>query len=277
MTTLIREQVRVSTVDVPGAAEAQSRLAMVYAEQYRVGPALTADLEALRLYAAVGNRTRAGVSELNVGASFVLCGAWDKAEQHTLAGLSQFAELDDHGLDPYTWCQLAEIYAGRGQLADAERLFTKGFETIRKVGDETGLRLKLPEWGRFLTDTGRHEQALLVLREAIDVWTPIGAEHFVLTVRAIIARAIAGLGDTRDAAELAGQVREGIERCEARGLPYPIESIADCARVLTATDPRFEGMMELGQLVARHVVSELTDPELRATFLDLADVRFISR
>ena len=263
--------------DVHGAAEAQSRLAMVYAEQFRVGPALTADLEALRLYAAVGNRSRAGVSELNVGASFVLCGAWDKAEQHTLAGLAQLNDLDDHGLDPYTWCQLAEIHAGRGQLSDAERLFIKGFETIRKVGDETGLRLKLPEWGRFLTDTGRHEQALLVLREAVEVWTPIGADHFLLTIRAIIARALAGLGDTHAAAHLAGQVSESIEQRQARGLPFPIESIADCARVLTATDPRVERMMELGQRVARHVVDELTDPELRATFLDLADVRLISR
>lgn len=263
--------------DLAGAAEAQSRLAMLYAEQYRVGPALTADREALRLYTAVGNRTRAGVSELNVGASFALCGAWDSAEQHTLAALSQHAELDDHGLDPYTWCQLAEIHAGRGELVDAERLFTKGFETIREVGDKAGLRLKLPEWGRFLTDTGRHEQALLVLGEAIDVWTPIGAEHFLLTVRAIVARATAGLGDTAGAVGLAGQVWEGIERRGARGLPFPIESIADCARVLTTTDPRFEEMMELGRRVAQHVVSELTDPDLRSTFLDLADVRFISR
>ena len=105
------------------------------------------------------------------------------------------------------------------------------------------------------------------------MWTAVGGEHFVLTVRAIIARAMAGLRDTNDAVELAGQVWDGLEQCEARGLPYPIESIADCARVLTAADPRFEQMMELGQRVARHVVNELTDPDLRATFLDLADVR----
>jgi len=249
---------------------------MVYAEQYRVGPALDADLEALRFYTAVGNRTRAAASELNVGASFALCGAWDRAEQHTLASLLQHAALDDHGLDPYTWCQLAEIHAGRGQSADAERLFTQGFETIRELGDEAGLRIKLPEWGRFLTDAGRHQQALLVLREAIDVRTPIGAEHHLLTVRAILARALAGLGDTSDAVALVGQVWEGIERRQARGLPFPLESIGDCASVLTATDPRFEGMMELGRRVARDVVSELTDPDLRATFLDLADVRFVS-
>jgi len=55
------------------------------------------------------------------------------------------------------------------------------------------------------------------------------------------------------------QVWEGIEGSDARGLPFPIESIADCARGLTAVDPRFEGMMELGRRVALDVVSELTD------------------
>jgi len=50
-----------------------------------------------------------------------------------------------------------------------------------------------------------------------------------------------------------------------------------CDEADQQTDARVEQMMELGQRVTRHVVDELTGPELRATVLDLADVRFISR
>jgi hypothetical protein len=92
-----------------------------------------------------------------------------------------------------------------------------------------------------------------------------------------MARALAGLDDVDGAIELAGDVWEGIERCDARGLPYPIESIADCASAVPAADPRFERMIQLGHRVARGVLSELTDLDLRATFLELVDVRFVCR
>ena len=75
------------------------------------------------------------------------------------------------------------------ELADAEHVFTVGFDAIHEVGAETGLRRKLPEWGRFLADFGRYKHALLLLR-AIDVWRAIGSEHLVLAVRVIIVRAM---------------------------------------------------------------------------------------
>ncbi len=262
--------------DLAGAAEAQGRLAMAYAEQFRIEPALAADLEPLRLHAAMGNRPRVAVSELNVGASYVLCGAWDIAERYTADALAHLHELDDHGLDPYTWCQQAEIHAGRGEHEEAERLFSPGIARLRQLDDQAGLRLKLVEWGRFLTEVGRHEQAILVLGEAADVWRASGGNHFVLTARAAAARARAGLGDAAGAVELAGEVWEAIDGRDAVGLPYPVESIADCARALGPGDPRLALMRALGRQVVDSVAGELADPGVQAAFLALPDVRFVS-
>jgi predicted ATPase/DNA-binding SARP family transcriptional activator len=261
--------------NVAGAADVHSRMAMVYAEQYRVGPALAADLETLRLYTALGNRPRMADSDLNSGASYVLCGAWDQAEHHTNAAIAYYRQTGDTMIMPYVFCQLAEIHAGRGDLAEAERWFTEGVTGIRELDHSLGLRLKLPEWGRFLTTTDRCQQALVVLDEAAAVWEAIGGRHFQLTVRAITARALAGLGRNTEAAALAGEIWKEILDRGATGLPFPIESMVDCAIALTPADARYAAIIDLAHHVINDVVGEITDPRLQASFLDLADVRFV--
>ena len=204
--------------NVAGAADVQSRMAMLYAEQYRVGPALAADLATLRLYESLGNRPRMADSALNSGASYVLCGAWEQAEQHTSAALAYYRQIGDTLIMPYTFCQLAEIHGGRGDLEKAERWFAEGIAGIRRLDHSLGLRLKLPEWGRFLTMTDRFHEALLVLDEAARIWESIGGRHFLITVRAITARTLAGMGRTEEAAALARELWEEIEVRQGKGL-----------------------------------------------------------
>lgn len=264
-----------ATGNETGQAAAHSRMAVVYAEQYRVGPALNADREALRLYRSLGDKLRSADLSLNVGASYVLCGAWAEAEEHTLAGAQLFNEVTASDHEPYILCQLAEIHAGRGDREQAERCFSEGIAGIRQRGGSLGLRLKLPEWGRFLVETDRHRQAAMVLDEAQSVWRAIRGEHFLVTVDAIRARALAGLGRTDEASALAGQAWESIQAREAKGLPYPVESIVDCALALPSDDPRQPALRELGRRVVGEVIAEIVEPTLRASFLELPDVRFV--
>ena len=261
--------------DLAGLADATSRLAMVYAEQFRVGPTLDAELAALRLFSVIGDRSRVAVCELNVGDAYAMVGAWDAAERHTRAAIAAFDDIDVHYLDAYLSCQLAEILAGRGDVDEAERQFVAGIGAIRKSGDGSSVRMKLPEWGRFLVERGRYAQACVVLEEAVRVWMELGNEHHVLTARAILARALLGAGEVAEARALAGDVWEAIEQRDAKRLPYPFETIADCARVLGEGDPRLADLQRLGRRLARAVAAEITDASLQADFFDLDDVRYL--
>ncbi|MGF1665379.1 MAG: hypothetical protein ACFCVC_03805 [Acidimicrobiia bacterium] len=44
---------------------------------------------------------------------------------------------------------------------------------------------------------------------------------------------------------------------------------------MTPADPRYAAMIALGRLVTSDVAGEISDPRLQASFLDLADVRFV--
>ncbi len=261
------------TGNMAGAAEAASRMAMAYAEQYRVGPALEWDVEALEAFDALGNHSRAAHSAGNVGASYVLVGDWSKAESHTLQALAMAHNLGDSVQLPYLECQLAEVKAGAGDRATAEELFTSGIAGIRRYGFSLGLRLKLPEWGRFLVESGKHIQAQAALDEGHSVWESIGGEHFLTTVEATRARAILGQGHEDQAERVARRVWRNIEQVEASGLPYPIESMVDCLYVFEALgEERLAAdVVELAGVTIRRVLSEIADPHLRETFLSLPD------
>jgi predicted ATPase len=261
------------TGNMAGAAETASRMAMAYAEQYRVGPALRWDIEALEAFDALGNHSRAAHSAGNVGASYVLVGDWIRAESYTLQALAMAHELGDSVQLPYLECQLAEVKAGAGDRAAARELFVSGIAGIRHSGFSLGLRLKLPEWGRFLVEDEKYVQAQAVLDEGRNVWASIGGEHFLTTVEAIIARARLGQGHADEAAKTARRVWRDIKQVEAAGLPYPIESMVDCLYVFDAiAEKRLAAdVVELAGVTIRRVLSEIADPHLRETFLNLPD------
>ncbi|MGA9595486.1 MAG: AAA family ATPase, partial [Acidimicrobiia bacterium] len=265
------------TGNIAGAAEAASRMAMAYAEQCRVGPALEWDIAALEAFDALGNHTRASHSAGNVGASYVLVGDWPRAESYTLRALAMAQKIGDTLQLPYLECQLAEVKAGAGDRATAEELFTSGIAGIRRNGFSLGLRLKLPEWGRFLVEEKRHVQAQAVLDEGRDVWKSIGGEHFLTTVEATRARALLGQGRDDEATGAARHVWRNIEQVQASGLPYPIESMVDCLYVFDALGDKqlAADVVELAGVAIRRVLSEIADPHLRETFLNLADCQVV--
>ena len=269
-----------ATGHLAGAAQAQSRIAMAYAEQGKVAQALSADLRALELFTTLGYQTRIADCQLNVGASYVLCGAWDQAEEMTLSARAIYEALGaERMLFPYIACQLAEVQSGRGNRDEAERLFVHGIAEIREKGFSLGLRLKLPEWGRFLVEDGRHVQAELVLDEAAEVWRAIGGDHFIATVDATRARALAGQGRSDDATSLALDVWERLRAGVLDRLPYPIETLVD---LLMTLDPggssgRWADVRSVAVGKAKELAAAFVDPALRASFLALDDVGAVLR
>jgi hypothetical protein len=252
--------------DLRGACDAEGLLAAVCAEQGLVW-------EALELRTRSGDRLALEIAEGNTGASYVLLGAWDEARAHTLRAFDLATELDDAPMLPYLDCQLAEIDAGNGRRPDAERRFTRGIRELRRTEFSLGLRLKLPEWGRFLVEEDRWQEAELVLDEAAAVWRRLGGDHFSTTVDAIRARALLGKGAEAAACAVALDAWTRIAATAGRSLPYPIESVVDCLLVFEATGrDDAAAALELGNRLVRTMATSIDDPTYRRTFLALPDV-----
>jgi hypothetical protein len=165
--------------------------------------------------------------------------------------------------------------AGRGDLERAEQLFTAGIRDIRKYGFSLGLRLKLPEWGRFLVQVGLYLQAEVVLEEAATVWGDIGGDHFVATVDTTRARALAGRGRDNETIALARDVWRRTEAGDLR-LPYPVETFVDLLTVLGETDVATD-IRSIAESTVRATAAAFADPALRARHLGLRDVTDITR
>ena len=257
-----------------GAADAVGLLAATYAEQYRVRDAMEADRKALALWTARGDQQSMCTGHANLGSSFILVGAWDEALHHTIRALRMAEDQRDRLFAGYLHCQVAEIEVGRGRFAEAEAQFLVGIADLRAEEFAIGQRLKLPEWARLLVGQQRWLEAELVVDEALEVCDKIGGDHFIVTVDAVRARVLLGMGRSTEAAELVSDVWRRIQLTGANGLPQPVVSMADCAMVFDALGDidAADSVRTLARRRIREVASALNDPGHRQSYLALAPV-----
>lgn len=85
-----------------------------------------------------------------------------------------------------------------------------------------GLLYNLPPWIRHLQRQGPHDQALLANEELVEIGIDRGADHFVLTGRALLARSLAGAGDHAAAVSLASDVWDALHGPEPPRLPWTL-------------------------------------------------------
>lgn len=264
-----------SVGDLHGQAEACNRLAQFNVENYRIGPAISIERRCLDLFTQLGIRLRRADVLLNHAGTHQLCGNWGETERLTRASVVEHAAAGESAQVPFALSQLAIARAGKGARAEAEQLFTRGVAGMREANYVLGLRLMLPEWGRFLLESGRHEQAVAVLQEAAELWRDVHNGHFLATIAAVESRALLALGHEQRAVLQAHEAWAVVRDAAGRGFPYPIRSIVDCMLVVGEADPDHETMLGLARALARDVLAAMPDPDLRRCFLELAEIRHI--
>lgn len=261
-----------TTGDVFGQAEACNRLAQFHVERYEVGPAIAVESRCLDLFTQLGMRVRCADLMLNHAGTHQLCGNWRETERLTRASMVEHAAAGERFPVPYADCQLAIARAGLGARGEAEQLFTRGIALLRERDYLLALRLMLPEWGRFLHEQGRHEQAVSVLDEAHHLWSQTGNRAFCASVAALRARAVLALGHRDRAQREAREAWTVLHNRRGDGFPFPIRSIVDCATVVGETDPDHDAMLTLARDLARDVLATLPDPHLRRCFFELPEI-----
>lgn len=102
----------------------------------------------------------------------------------------------------------------------------------------------------------------------------MGGDHFVVTVDAIRARCLLGMGRTDEALRLAQDVWDRIRTSAGHRLPNPIVSMADCAAVFAALgeSASVDAVRELARQRVREVVGAFEEPAYRQSYLALPAV-----
>ncbi len=261
--------------DALRSSDCVAMLAAAHAEQYHIWEALQADLRALDLRRRRSDQRAIALTLINTGASYVLVGAWDDSERLTLQAIDMMSKFSEAGLLAYLDCQLAEIRVGQERRAEAEQLFVRGIDRLRQLDYRLGLRLKLPEWARFLVDEQRWLEAELVIDEARLVWEQVGGNHFLVLLDGLAARVAVGRGNAVQASSLADSTAKVVCAMNGTGHPSPIRTLADVIDVLERCETGGDQIAEIRSSAAdmvKRVVAGITDPTYRRTYLALPEV-----
>ena len=252
-----------------GHAQTLSYLAVTYAEQDRVWDAFVADRAALELCEATGNRQLVSGRHENLAASFLLLGDYESARHHTAEALAIYRRNAEWDMESYALAQHGECLLGLGDVEAGEEAMATGIAMMRDEEFSFGLLYNLPPWIRHLQRDGRHDQAILAIEELVEIGLDRGADHFVLTGRALLARSRAGAGETAEALSLAGEVWDALEAPDPPRLPWTLATLLDLAVVFERVgDARFSEAVDRARRVHRDAARSIADPSLRRCYLD---------
>ena len=254
--------------DVRAQARANSYLAPAYAEQNLVWEAYEADRAAMEMSEWTGNRQRQGDLHTNVGASLVLLGAYERAREHTAAGLAVIRETGDLAVEGYVLAQHGECLIGLGEFDKGEADIVEGLRLSRAQGFSYGLLYNLPPWIRHLEASGRSEQALLAADELVAIAADREADHFVATAQALRARSMASLRRFEEAIPLARRIADDISGSRASRLPWPVATLLDLATVLRSDDVLAAALIAEASDIQQRTARSIEDPELRRSYLE---------
>lgn len=252
-----------------GHAQTLSYLAVTYAEQNRVWDAYVADRAALELCAATGNRQLLSGRHENLAASYLLLGDYESARNHTAEALAIYRRNAEWDMESYALAQHGECLLGLGDVDAGEEAMSTGIAMMRDEEFAFGLMYNLPPWIRHLQRCGRDAQALLAIEELVDIGLDRGAEHFVLTGRALLARSQARVDQRVAALVLAEEVWAMLQGPNPPRLPWTVATLLDLASVFEqADDSRFADVLAAAHETQRHTAKSIADPTLRRLYME---------
>lgn len=130
--------------------------------------ALQYELEALKLYEAVGNDD--GISNIwnNIGESYYELDLFNEAYDYYNKSLNKFRELNDSlGLAISTY-NVGRVLKSLGQLEKAKKFINEAKELSEAIGDKEGIPYALNDLGEIYIKEGKLDEALTTLAEALD-------------------------------------------------------------------------------------------------------------
>jgi predicted ATPase/DNA-binding SARP family transcriptional activator len=252
---------------LPGQAAVYSRLAPAYAEAYNLGPALVCDQEALRIYSQINYRTKLSRAHNNLAETLALLGAYLPAHDHARKSLALSRQQNDKVNEANTLTIYATCLEKLGRTEEAEKQYRTAITAQKALNISFALRFALLDWGDFLMRNGRSAEAEMTFTEALTINQDL--EHLRLTTQAKLATAYLAQSKPGAALALADEVWPAVEPTGGSGLPFPIHTMVECYTVFQACgDGRAGDALRMAAAVMERTAVAITDPEMRASFLN---------
>jgi len=250
-----------------GQALVYSRLAPAYAEAFRLGPALNCDREALRLYEQVNDVARLCVAHHNLAETYVLLGAYEKADTHAIRSL-EMSQQQGLKVDVINTGSLRALIMDRlGQTQEANRQYQMTIADQKALKLNFVLRFSLLEWGDFQLRNKRLVEAEITFDEVIKVNDDL--PHMLLTAQVKQAMVYLAQNKYDKAQSFVQKAWSQLESNHGAGLPFPLNTLYECYLIFQARDDdRAKVALKIALSVLKRTASEIDDPELRALFLN---------
>ena len=145
---------------------------------------------ALPIYEELGDLVGQGNVLNNLGVEAYFEGRWDDALDLYARSKVAKARAGDVANAATQSNNEAEILSDQGRLAEAEALLRDALRVWSAAGYEIGAALATSNLGRAAARSGRHDEALELLHDAVDRFERIGAEGYVDETRARVAECL---------------------------------------------------------------------------------------
>ncbi len=162
---------------------------------------------ALEIFESLGNRPAVGAALRNLGAVAYFEGRWDDAVSMYLRGADVALRSGDIAGVAISDMNIGELYANQGRLEDAYGALRRATRTFQGLGYATLELAAITQLGRVAAELGLDEEAVNLLREAIDVDASAGGPLAGMEARGFLAETHVLAGRVSEALEVIASAR----------------------------------------------------------------------
>jgi tetratricopeptide (TPR) repeat protein len=165
---------------------------------------LELEQRALDRFLELGDRWSAAFSLYLIGSSYLGAEMYDEAVNAEKEALEIASELGDVIWSAHAIGRLGIAAFYLGDAREAARLIREGIELHRRIGDENCTAALLGYLGLVHGSEDRWGEAVSTSAESLRLWRRLGNQPAIAAYLGRLAAALAGYGDTRNAAVLFG-------------------------------------------------------------------------
>jgi tetratricopeptide (TPR) repeat protein len=173
---------------------------------------------------------------------------------------------------PYVLTKLAQLHLQQGQLSEAEAAVDQGKKDLNQEGAPILFKIILLAEAELALRQGDYERALAATGVLLATLNQAGMRAYMLEVLYLRGQILRAMGQTEAARKTLLEAQAEAEAIGSRRMLWQILS----ALSQLETDPtEAERLHKQAQEIVAYIADNISEPELRASFLDLPQVQAV--
>jgi tetratricopeptide (TPR) repeat protein len=173
---------------------------------------------------------------------------------------------------PYVLTKLAQLHLQQGQLSEAEAAVDQGKKDLNQEGAPILFKIILLAEAELALRQGDYERALAATGVLLATLNQAGMRAYMLEVLYLRGQILRAMGQTEAARKT---LLEAQAEAEAIGSRRMLWQILFALSQLETDPTEAERLHEQAQEIVAYIAHNISEPELRASFLDLPQVQAV--